>query len=559
MRLLRSDTGFTASKSASSWLSALHPRLSPGRCGALLAMLVATGGCTGSPADAPPLPPLPERTDAAQAGLPAGTPRPVRELGIALTGEVRGEIEPCGCPTLPYGGFERRQRLLDQLRTTQGPMFQLDAGELLAKGVSHYRGNLAERAQAVLDLSAEVGVQAWVPGPSDLVALDLAALRARRSPTTLSATWTDPDGALLFPPSTVVEADGLRIGVVGLSAEPLAPETAALVQFRDPVDAARDALATLPADLDLVVGLGSVADADADRVAREVPGFAALLTTNGGRYDDPRTVDGVLIVETPDRGRYLQVLTAVLGSTADQPLELRLPAARLHSLRQLRNKAAAAADDADAAEALEQAQALLAADAAGRNLAWLDTRPLAEDLDGEAAVTSRLEAFKDDVLQEAARRAAAPPPPQGAAYATAAACTNCHLDEFARWSFSDHAQAAWQSLVGRDATRNAECLPCHTTGFGEPGGLGEINELGIRRFKAVQCEECHGPMAGHPDDPSVRGDPITPDTCTGCHDEANSPDFDFATYLPRGSCQAATAPHGGGDAGLEGGSEAGGG
>jgi predicted CXXCH cytochrome family protein len=44
-------------------------------------------------------------------------------------------------------------------------------------------------------------------------------------------------------------------------------------------------------------------------------------------------------------------------------------------------------------------------------------------------------------------------------------------------------------------------------------------------------------MAGHPDDPRVVAQPITAETCLGCHDEANSPDFDFAAYLQRATCQ----------------------
>ena len=50
----------------------------------------------------------------------------------------------------------------------------------------------------------------------------------------------------------------------------------------------------------------------------------------------------------------------------------------------------------------------------------------------------------------------------------------------------------------RGETDNPECVGCHTTGYGEPGGLGELTESNVRRFKGVQCEECHGPMGGHP-------------------------------------------------------------
>ena len=46
---------------------------------------------------------------------------------------------------------------------------------------------------------------------------------------------------------------------------------------------------------------------------------------------------------------------------------------------------------------------------------------------------------------------------------------------------------------------------------------------------------------GHPHDPDVQ--PSRPDVtvCLRCHDEANSPEFDYPSYLPRGSCVETTS------------------
>jgi predicted CXXCH cytochrome family protein len=78
---------------------------------------------------------------------------------------------------------------------------------------------------------------------------------------------------------------------------------------------------------------------------------------------------------------------------------------------------------------------------------------------------------------------------------------------------------------------------CHSTGFGQPGGFGELTAANVGRFKAVQCESCHGPMGGHPGNPVVTPYTITPEVCIGCHDSANSPDFDFEAYMRRATCQ----------------------
>ena len=116
------------------------------------------------------------------------------------------------------------------------------------------------------------------------------------------------------------------------------------------------------------------------------------------------------------------------------------------------------------------------------------------------------------------------------------ACSRCHTQEFARWTYSDHAKA-WQSLIVRKQKDNPECLPCHTTGFGQPGGLGALTLTSIRKLKAVQCESCHGPMGGHPENPHVKSEPISEEGCITCHDEANSPTFQFDKFLKSASCQ----------------------
>lgn len=481
------------------------------------------------------LPPLPPRTSTDPS--PASDPLPLRDLRIALVGEVRGEVQPCGCPTLPYGGFVRRERLLSELLADPSPLFQLDAGDTLLKGFSSRRSAQSVRAAAVLELSAMVGVDAWAPGPSDLQVLGTDGIQ--QAPlAAISATWADTSGALLLAPSVVLQRQGVRLGVVGLSAQPSDPTLREQLSFIDPVTAARDAAAALPADLDLIVGLGSISDTDAARVAREVPALAAVLTTQGGAYDEPTapSADSAVLVETPDRGRYLSVLHVQLGTGPQEPLRMLPDAQRWRERLTLQEQVRALGTPA-AREALSASDALFAELGAGRNLAHLDTIPLSEVYDGPAAVASRVGSFEEALIVNAEGVASKAPTAFEPGYASSGGCVNCHTQEFARWSFTDHAQSAWLSLVGREATESPECIGCHTTGFGEVGGFGEPTGANLRKFKSVQCEACHGPLRGHPEQDSVHARPVTEATCTGCHDAANSPDFDYATYLPRATCQ----------------------
>ena len=529
----------------------------------LAGWVAACGDPDPPPPDLSALPPLPDAPHVAE--VPRGEDRPVRELVIALVGEVRGEIEPCGCPTLPYGGFARRGRQLDALRTDARPLLHLDAGELLLKGRTTSRADdWDRRATLLLELSVEVGVDAWAPGPSDLLALGpegLQALAAGRlsAPPAVSATLEGPDGRLLLPASLVIERGGARVGIIGLSPPPQGRQFASVVTARPLAPAVRSALAGLPADLDLVIGLGAIADLEADELARDVPELDLVLTTRGEAVDPPRrpAPGGPLVVETPDRGRYLQMLELRLGSDRDQPLLQRPDPADWRALTTARAqvaqaKATGAARLAERETALAGLEAAFAEEGRGRNLARVGPRPLGEDLDppedraearpaGPDTLAGRIADFKSDSIDKAARVAAAPPPVGTAAFASSGACVNCHAQEFARWSFSDHAKA-WMSLLRKQETDNPECVGCHSTAFGQPGGFGEMTEANVRKWKGVQCEACHGPMSPHLDNPRSGGAPITEAGCVTCHDEANSPDFDFETYLVRASCQSFEAP-----------------
>ena len=444
-----------------------------------------------------------------------------------MVSEVRGEIEPCGCPTLPFGGFERREKLLEELRQ-QTSTFHLDAGELLLKGfASHSRPDATRRAQMMVELSAKVGVDAWTAGPTDLIAIGLDGLQTISVPPVISATWTNSEGEWILPPSVIIEKNDLKIGVVGLSANPENSE----ISYLSPQEATTKALQELPSNLDLIVGLGSITDEQAESLARSQPGIAAIFKTRGESYDAPRHPNQnpslPLIIEAPDRGRYIQNVFFRIGTNSGTPLVFTPPEQKWRDLLVTRRQSSPAPDH-------QKLEKLFAEEGEGRNICYGELAPLNESYEGTTQVAKNIERFKKESLQKAAKNAKKLPKKTG--YASSGACTSCHHRELARWAFSDHAKA-YQSLIMRNEKNNPECLPCHTTGFGEPNGLGELTTSNIRKYKAVQCESCHGPMLGHPDDETIRSIPITAQSCTSCHDEANSPEFDFDTYLLRGSCQ----------------------
>ena len=124
-----------------------------------------------------------------------------------------------------------------------------------------------------------------------------------------------------------------------------------------------------------------------------------------------------------------------------------------------------------------------------------------------------------------------PAPEKGqAAYVGNARCKDCHEEAFPIWEKSKHAHG-YATLVEKEKQYHLDCIGCHVTGWQKPSGVCRIDKTA--GHEGIGCEACHGPGSIHSEDPSddniARGN--TAETCTGCHDPENSPNFDFATYL----------------------------
>ncbi|MDH5561390.1 MAG: cytochrome c family protein [Deltaproteobacteria bacterium] len=139
-------------------------------------------------------------------------------------------------------------------------------------------------------------------------------------------------------------------------------------------------------------------------------------------------------------------------------------------------------------------------------------------------------------------------------YKGAEYCLTCHSKIENKWKASKHAHA-WKTLVDINRNFDPECVKCHTLGYQKGGFLTE--ELTPKLIN-VQCENCHGITPEHEtwggkyfgyipycknchgtEDPS-RIDPgykknrkkVTETLCKGCHMGSHSPSFKFDEYWP---------------------------
>ena len=83
--------------------------------------------------------------------------------------------------------------------------------------------------------------------------------------------------------------------------------------------------------------------------------------------------------------------------------------------------------------------------------------------------------------------------PPGATYVGTSKCRLCHLKEHKTWKATKHA-TNFEVLQG-DEVKNPECLKCHTTGYGEPGGF--VSLAASPGLEGTGCEACHGPGSEH--------------------------------------------------------------
>jgi hypothetical protein len=136
-----------------------------------------------------------------------------------------------------------------------------------------------------------------------------------------------------------------------------------------------------------------------------------------------------------------------------------------------------------------------------------------------AGVIQEVEAVNEGALKRTSQEAL-----PGRAFSGAPRCAPCHAEAHRRWAASPHARATSDLAIDHQE-KNPECLSCHATALGKPGGYPQASP----DLSGVQCEACHGPAEGHP----PKRLPCTPpsaDTCGTCHTQRDSPLFDAEGY-----------------------------
>jgi hypothetical protein len=406
-------------------------------------------------------------------------PAESRPIKLLISGDTHGWIVPCGCTANQSGGLLRRGTFVGQERERSEIVF-LDAGGAAA-GTSPYD---RARFEAILDGERLMRIAAHNLGASEL-ALGPRYLRevaARKNVPFISANAADAAGRRVAEPYRLLAAGGRRLLAVGV----LSPQFAtADCQISEPQQAVLKVVDALQGQFDALVVLAWLPEGELRDLAAALPEADAVVGGPTGQSIAPQRVGATLLASATNKGKFVVTLEVPEQATVEwrgSVIEL----------------SADYADDRAQRDNLQRFRVALAE----RDFAAADS--------GLPNPVANLSAANDRV-------------------SGTAACRDCHAAEFTAWQSSAHAHA-WQPLVAAGAQVDSQCQQCHTTGFGWQGGF-----VSVRRSEdatSVGCESCHGPSAAHARDAAVRT-PLAPrESCRGCHDLENSPQFDFAKYWP---------------------------
>ena len=114
-------------------------------------------------------------------------------------------------------------------------------------------------------------------------------------------------------------------------------------------------------------------------------------------------------------------------------------------------------------------------------------------------------------------------------------CQECHEDEYESYSAHSKKAHSYESVKvmrkGLTEAEYLECLQCHATGFGQPGGF--TSEAEPPHLQNLGCESCHGPGSDHVDsgDPDDIVGELSPSDCERCHNAERVENFKFKPLL----------------------------
>ncbi|HHH48508.1 MAG TPA: hypothetical protein ENK51_06450 [Gammaproteobacteria bacterium] len=399
-------------------------------------------------------------------------------LTLIYSGNLDGELEPCGCSeTGNLGGLQRRATLLERLRAEAPQLVAISSGGLLRVEGAGDR----LKSEYILAGFKRLGYDAIGLQWRDLALGPELVLEAGLP--WVASNWHDDR----LPASRLIERKAARIAFFSW----LDPQQSPFQQMQGSHSLVNDdvaglhralreakaagALTVLATELPLKLAISELGLDDVDIL---------IQRSAYEEYGEPVLQGETLVLQPGSRGMRLG------------RLDLTLAEGRIQSWRH-------------------------------QVLPMPDTIPDAEKMrdwyeDYNAAVKAAY--LKRVELRKQREQGQSP-------YVGEEVCQTCHQAEHKTWAASDHAMA-YDDLEAVGKSFDPECIQCHVVGFDQPGGFVDMSLTG--HLLGVQCESCHGAGRAHVE---ALGKAALPNSgwdrkkiCAQCHTQPHSPGFDIDAY-----------------------------
>lgn len=402
------------------------------------------------------------------------------ELSVVYTGNLEGELEPCGCSAgVDMGGILRRATTVERWRRERVGLILISAGGLL--GNEGPRDRL--KNEFILKGIAALRYDAIALQRRDL-AFGASFISTPRLPWVASNAATDTG----FSPQRVISRGAVRLAFFAWldPSQSTAHDSTRLAQVtgstlrsvRQAIKRAKNKnyLTVLSTSLPLVEAQSLFQLADIDilliRAAAEV-------------YGEPQRVGHTVVLQPGSRGMRLARLDIEINSN-----------------RRIANW----------------------------NHSVIELSPEVPNFPGLLSWYEEYNAKVKEAYLASARVKRAQESGLSL-YAGAHACETCHQAIFSGWSQTKHA-TAFVRLERINKQYDPDCIACHSVGFTESGGF--VDAQSTPKLMNVQCESCHGPSRKH-----IEANGALPVTYSGwdkaricgqCHTQAHSPSFRIDEY-----------------------------
>jgi len=378
--------------------------------------------------------------------------------------------------------------LVDSMRASFKDVVLVDAGDAFGgRSESEKR-----KAEVVLRSMGIMGYDAFCVGESELefgTEFLLDAARETKVPLVGANLVYHKTRKTVVQPYVIAKRAKVKVGIVGLLDDVLIMpeaegESDSLVVL-DPIETAKKLIPSLKKKVDVVVVLAHMGFAKCTKLANEVPEIDVLVSGhNPGVSMEARKEGNALLMMSGTKGQYVGRLVLKLSG----------------------KKGIASFDGT-----------LVSLDGRIRE-SKLVNAVIQEYNNQEKKLTEeRMRQEQEATLSRAGDDR----------YLGQETCRRCHDGVYEKVATMGHARA-YEGLKTKNNEGLAECLVCHTTGYGEPSGFGGSSSVDL---KNVQCESCHGMGSKHKRDGSYKR--VSEQKCLVCHTKERSPSFNYKTYLKK--------------------------